>query len=224
MTGKWVLEAKPVPHLRFESKHPFLLLFSARHGLSFLERYSVRSYCYLKQVHGDKIIEISRGFCPRGDMEGDGFLVREHGIFAGIRVADCYPVFIGDPIRKNAVLIHAGWRGLKAGIIASAMDLLAEEGSDPQDLVAAAGPGISGEVYEVGEDVGSLFPGFVRREGAKLFLDLRGFIRAELLRRGVAGDNIVFAPYCTYRDDKLFHSRRREGERTGYMWAIMGLI
>ncbi len=224
MTGKWVLEEKPVLHLRFEIEHSFLLLFSTRHGLSFLKRYSVQRYCYLRQVHGDRIVKIGSDFCPTGEVEGDGILLKEPGVFAGIRVADCYPVLIGDPVRKSTVLLHAGWRGLKAGIIGVAVNLLVKEGSDPQNLIAAVGPGISEKVYEVGEDVGSLFPGFVRREGGKLFLDLRGFIRAELIRRSVAGDNIIFAPYCTYRDDELFHSRRREGEKTGYMWAIIGLI
>ncbi len=224
MMGKWVLVTEPVPHLRLETGHPFLLLFSTRHGLDFLRRYSVSGFCYLKQVHGSRIIKVNEEFCPSGDVEADGILIAEREVFAGIRVADCYPVFIGDPVRKKAVLLHAGWRGLKADIIGAGLDLLLKAGSDARDLIAAVGPGISAQVYEVGIDVGALFPGFVRRKNGKLFLDLREFIRVELLKRGIAEENLVFAPYCTYRDDGLFHSRRREGERTGYMWAIMGLI
>ena len=131
--------------------------------------------------------------------------------------------------------MHAGWRGLDAGVIGEAVRVLREaagvkesEGVERMRVLAAVGPCISAAAYEVGEEVASRFraayPGAVRDGlGVRPHLDLRAAALQQLIAAGVAELDIEVHPGCTFRDAQSFHSYRREGKGVGHQAAWIGV-
>lgn len=99
---------------------------------------------WLRQVHSDRILDAR----PGCSGEGDALLTRRSGLAVAIATADCVPVVLAGP--RAVAVVHAGWRGIAAGIVPAAVMRLAEHGA-----VEAAwiGPAIGPCCYEVGEDV-----------------------------------------------------------------------
>ena len=103
--------------------------------------------------HGRTVHRPGRGDAPgqSARVEADAVLASEAGVAVGIRVADCVPVLVGDPETGRAVAVHAGWRGVVAGVVAEAVAAL--EAPDRGGLVAAVGPCIGPCCFEVGDEV-----------------------------------------------------------------------
>ncbi len=174
----------------------------------------------LHQVHSDRVFIINRYF-PQEGVDGDGLITFEKGLFVAVKTADCYPIFILDKDSKVASVVHAGWRGTKAEIARKAVRLIKKlRGIEPSNLIAVFGPGISGEHYEVGEDVARFFNhGLVRKDG-RIFLDLLKENIAQLEEEGI--EEFVPPPGDTY-SSPLFYSFRRERMIKGLMWSIIGI-
>jgi polyphenol oxidase len=129
---------------------------------------------------------------------------------------------------------HAGWRGLAAGVPGVTVVVLVHEfGSVPANLIAAVGPSISAERYEVGEDVRGAFlasgwPAVrieswfrpATRPGHCLF-DGWQSVRDQLLWAGVPDDSIHSAGFCTSANPDLFCSYRRDGKAAGRVAAAI---
>jgi YfiH family protein len=146
-----------------------------------------------------------------------------------IRVADCVPVLLADPKSGAVAAVHAGWRGVVAGVVPAAVDALGRLGADPRHLVAAVGPCISAKHFEIGPEVAEelanadlaasvVAPGV---HGPKHHADLVLAVRTQLERCGVAPANIDAEPPCTYADRARFFSYRRDGARSGRLAAII---
>lgn len=172
---------------------------------------SVRS---AEQVHGTRILR--RG----DDGAGDAFFL-ERGEAAAVRVADCWPVVVADPSTSRAVVAHCGWRGAAGGLAGDSVRALLAGGSDPRDLWAVCGPGISAESFEVGAEVAAVFPSqfHARTRKGSLSVDLGAFLRADLEAAGVAGERIRFDSRDTMTDSAL-HSFRRDGAHAGRMACL----
>lgn len=101
------------------------------------------------------------GMLPSPDelpLQGDGLIVAEPGLLAGIQTADCLPVLVADGRQRVVAAFHAGWRGTLARIAERGLGRMrAEFGSRPEDLTAAIGPGIGACCYAVGEGVRTEF-------------------------------------------------------------------
>lgn len=153
-------------------------------------------WAYLSQVHGDRIYEATQpGFLGRGD----GAFTTVRGLPLTVATADCVPVILEGP--EVVAVVHAGWRGAAAGVLARAREAIAAAGAILER--AAIGPAIGPCCYEVGEDVAARFPGFEARTtwGAKS-IDLPGYLAAQL------GDLEVWrSDLCTYTAGTL-HSWR----------------
>ena len=95
---------------------------------------------------------------------------------------------------------------------------------DTSKLIAYIGPAISQDCYEVGKEVADLFDEKVKayRDG-KYSLDLKKSNLYQLLNLGVRKENIEVSEHCTFKEEKLFHSHRRDGERIGRMFGIIGM-
>lgn len=160
-----------------------------------------------RQVHG---IAIDR---DGSSAECDAFLLRP-GESALVRHADCFPVVVADPIRSRAVLAHCGWRGTLAGLAAASVQELLSNGSSRSSLVAAIGPGISADSFEVGSEVLDAFPArFHRRTSwGTPSIDLAGFLDAQLRDAGVQRVDRVWID--TF-ENPSWHSYRRDGEHSG---------
>jgi YfiH family protein len=134
--------------------------------------------------------------------------------------ADCYPIVLWDPEKKVAGLVHAGWRGTRAGVARAAVSFMQEE-YGCRHIRAGIGPGICGRCYEVGEEVAAQFDRrFLTQESeGRFLLDLAAANRAQLEDSGVK--SVYEIGICT-KEHYLFPSHRRhpDGKRFGAIVAI----
>jgi YfiH family protein len=153
----------------------------------------------------------------------------ERGIAIGVETADCVPILLVDPATPAVAAVHAGWRSTVKKIAQKAVGKMQDElGSDPRRIIAAIGPAIGPECYEVDEPVmGPLrqtFPYWNEfaspRGNGRWNLDLPRLNRAELLQAGISQVNIYSFGLCTSCNTGLFYSFRREG-RTGRMLSAV---
>jgi YfiH family protein len=176
----------------------------------------------MKQVHSSNVEYTGS---PQLVMDSDAIFTDKKNIYLAVSVADCIPVFLFEPEREIIAVIHAGWKGTSEKIVEKCIDKMVEECKvDPAKLIAYIGPGISQENYEVGEEVGKFFNDDVKKSGnGKYYIDLKKENVNQLLSKGVKEENIEVSPYCTFKDEELFHSHRRENGKTGRMFGVIGM-
>jgi hypothetical protein len=182
------------------------------------EQIAVSALARVFQVHGTTVLRaedgstehLSQQELPRADAQ----LTTVPGLGIMVLTADCLPIAIGR--EGEVAMIHAGWRGLAAGILERAVAALdGLHGSS--EAVAVIGPGAGVCCYEVGPEVHEAFGGH-SRGAAKI--DLRAMARERLEAAGV--DRVEDRGGCTICDEHYF-SHRREGERAGRMAAVAWL-
>jgi purine-nucleoside/S-methyl-5'-thioadenosine phosphorylase / adenosine deaminase len=187
------------------------------------------------QVHGAAAILLRRGQRrPGGDLpDADILLTDDPSTALAIQTADCVPILIADRRGGNVAAAHAGWRGLAARVPEVAVAAMVRElGSRADDLVAAIGPSICADRYEVGADVYQRFEaaGF-RAELSRWFsdgvrpshwqFDGAYAARDQLAAAGVPPPHIFAADLCTATHDNLLCSYRRDGRGAGRMAAVI---
>ena len=151
--------------------------------------------------------------------ECDALFTDHRGVALGIKVADCLPVSLCDPVHRVIANIHSGWRGAAQNITAETLDTLARETAFvPAGAYAYLGPSIRVCCFEVGEEVAAQFDEqwIDRGRGPKPHVDLTRMTEALLRARGVA--NVIDTGSCT-RCNPLFHSYRRD-KKSGRNLAI----
>ena len=162
-----------------------------------------------------------------GDFEfTDALITTSVGLPLVITVADCLPVVLYDPEKSVLAHIHAGWRGTTQRIVGKSVRIMSEQfGVSPGSLIAFVGPSAGVCCYEVGHDVAGLFsPAHLRDRDDRTFLDLKGANESQLLECGVAQSNIEVSKWCTTCNPEIFHSYRRERERSGRMMAAVSIV
>ncbi len=182
----------------------------------------------VKQVHGGDAIDAADAATDRG---ADALVARAGGgpVAVGVRVADCVPVLVADEASGDVAAIHAGWRGVVAGVVRVGVERLGV-GRPPgvARLVAAIGPCIGPCCFEVGRDVAEQIGRASRgarvvaaERGDKAYVDLRAAVRAQLVAAGVGDARIEDVPGCTKHETARFHSFRRDGGNSGRMLAAI---
>jgi YfiH family protein len=180
----------------------------------------------LRQVHSAAVLEMEDGDCgdpDGGRREGDALWTARAGRGVGVRTADCAPILLAHREFPLAVAVHAGWRGLAAGIVGETVRvLLGRFGERVVDgLLAAVGPCARGCCYEVGEEVAAALrplPGGpdALRPGAapgKRMADLPALALSQLAAAGIPANRCDAVGICTICDSR-FHSYRREKSLT----------
>jgi YfiH family protein len=157
------------------------------------------------------------------------------GVYLMALSADCPPVFLYDPVRKAIGLAHSGWKGTVAQIASNAVGEMSRRfGSEPEDLIAAVGPGIGPCCYSVGPNVVEAVEGafplpwdgpapLLETRGGLTYFNLREAIRRALLDSGVQPGNIVVEEVCTAHNLDTFYSHRGEAGQCGLFGAVLGL-
>ena len=159
------------------------------------------------QVHGTVVERLDGPHEPGAQgRHADGQATALNGVGAMVLTADCLPVALGS--RGAVAMVHAGWRGLAAGVLENGVLALRELGGQGK-IVAVIGPGAGACCYEVGPEVHAIF-GEAHREGKRI--DLRAIACARLAAAGV--EDVVDVHSCTICDERFF-SHRREGARAG---------
>jgi YfiH family protein len=177
------------------------------------------------QVHGSAVVTL-RGDDQTdevGTRRADALVASEKGAAVGVRTADCVPVLVAEPATGRVAAIHAGWRGVVAGVVREALDALTPR--DRGQLVAAIGPSIGPCCFEVDGDVATVLAeaggdGIVlRRDGDKPHVDLWRAIEHQLRRAGVT--TIDTLGRCTMCEGEYFFSFRRDGAQSGRMLSVI---
>jgi YfiH family protein len=182
---------------------------------------------WLRQVHGCRVVRLGDAEYPDQSLEADAAWTDRPGLACVVQVADCLPLLLTHRDGRAVAAVHAGWRGLAAGVVEETVKALCGGSqSDPQDLLAWIVPCIGPWQFEVGADVLSAFPDDTRHfiyrarpDGAARWLaDLPSLARNRLARLGV--QRISGAGWCTVEDGSRFFSFRRDGV-TGRMAAAI---
>jgi len=159
-----------------------------------------------RQVHGARVERRATG--DGAIAEADGQATSTAGLAALVLTADCLPVALASP--HAVAMLHAGWRGLAAGVLEEGVKALRELGGQDGPIEAAIGPGAGGCCYEVGAEVHGAFG----REPRRGPIDLKAIARERLSAAGV--DTVHDVGLCTMCSDaELFFSHRRDGGVTG---------
>ncbi|MGA8144840.1 MAG: peptidoglycan editing factor PgeF [Candidatus Acidiferrales bacterium] len=120
----------------------------------------------LRQIHSDIVHIVNAEGQARSDgaspskpaLQGDALITRERGVLLVVQTADCIPILLADTKRRAVAAIHSGWRGTARRIAAKTLGRMQMEfGTQPEDVVAALGPGIGQPCYEVGTEVAAEF-------------------------------------------------------------------
>lgn len=168
------------------------------------------------QVHGAEVL------CADSDKDlagadADGLMTSRKQRVLSIRTADCLPVFFEDPAAPAIALVHAGWRGLKAGILEEAVCRMGRVyRSSPEKMRVGIGPAIRGCCYEVGPEFAGGFPAAYRSgrisgspEPGGMFDPVCEAVD-RLTKAGITPGHIEDSGFCTACRTDLFFSFRRE--------------
>lgn len=172
---------------------------------------------------------------PRDYTDIDGLLTDEPGLFLATFYADCVPLYFVDVKRKAIALAHSGWRGTVARMGRCVTKKMKEVyGTDPKDIVAAIGPSICQDCYEVSEDVADAFArefsGYsqadeilISKGGGKYQLDLWRANEIVLTEAGIPAEQIQVTDLCTCHNSEYLFSHRASQGRRGNLGAFLGL-
>ena len=177
---------------------------------------------WLQQVHGNKVVAAGQGDSL---PEADAAWTATPGTVCAVLTADCLPVLLCDEGGSCVAAIHAGWRGLAAGVIEQAVAALPVA---PDRLLAWLGPAIGPLAFVVGDEVREAFIGQLASASAAFrpataggwHADLYRLARQRLGLLGVA--RVSGGGWCTYRDPERFFSYRRDSV-TGRMATLIWL-
>ena len=190
----------------------------------------------VKQVHGNVVRVLKRDQVPElahtQRPDGDAIVSNEAGLTLAVMVADCVPILLCDPIHGAAAAIHAGWRGTCARVGPAAVEAMQREfGCHPPDLIAAIGPSVGPDDYQVGDSLVTSFreaghpqasvDRWFTRRGDKLFLDLWAANTDQLIDAGLGAEHIHLCALSTVSRPDIFDSYRVEGEKAGRMAGII---
>ncbi|HEY3758766.1 MAG TPA: polyphenol oxidase family protein [Solirubrobacteraceae bacterium] len=177
----------------------------------------LRWLCASRQVHGTAVRRVRSEDGSGGAalaLDADGHATALRGIGVMVLVADCLPVLLAS---EGAVAaLHAGWRGLAAGVLEEGVRAVRELGGEGE-IVALVGPGAGPCCYEVGEEVHAAFGGAHRV--AERNIDLAALAHDRLAAAGA--QRVERVGICTICDARLYSHRRedvRAGRQAGIAW------
>lgn len=187
--------------------------------------------------HGANVLRVAhehrgRGFYKDPLPPCDGIITDDPTVTLVTSHADCGAYFFYDPVHRAIGMAHAGWKGTLLRIGAEMARRMAEEfDTDPSDIIAATGPCICRDCFEVDADLGEKFqsefgyPGISRpgRQG-KAYVDLELAAAVQFVEAGIRPESITLMNACTYENRQHFFSHRRDKGITGSMAAYIKLI
>jgi YfiH family protein len=182
----------------------------------------------VRQVHHAAIAVADPADVP----QADGLVTNEPGLALFLRAADCSLIVVADPEHRAVGVAHAGWKGSARGVVVKLVSMLHKTyGSVPSRCLAAVGPTIGVDRFEVGPEVPAKFlkrgdwtREYVTVRGKRLHFDLLNANARFLRECGIPEEAIDVCDQCTYDSPELLHSFRRAGTGSGHhgivaMWA-----
>jgi len=173
------------------------------------------------QYHSAVVLNVDTAWDWQSPPKADGLVTRQKGLAIAVNTADCTPVIFADVKREVVGIAHAGWKGTVGGVLEATVVAMTELGARRENIVAAIGPTISQENYEVGPEFVEQFladdPDSARffiaseRAGHAMF-DLPACVMARLQKCHLK--QIENLALCTYGDEERFFSYRRATHRS----------
>lgn len=186
---------------------------------------------FLDQIHSDIIQVIDN--IPEEKLKGDAMITGLPFLLLIIKTADCLPVLVVDESQKVIAAVHCGWRGTSKRVVQKVIQRMKDlYGCHPSSLLAALGPCIGHECYEVGENVyhsfeqeglstGSFRNHPLRRR--KYLFDLKRANLSQMISVGVEEKNVFSADTCTHCHENL-PSFRRDKDKAGRTPSFIGML
>ncbi|MCR5216375.1 MAG: peptidoglycan editing factor PgeF [Lachnospiraceae bacterium] len=196
---------------------------------------------YSHQTHTNHVMVVGKEHLGMGILKErsfhdvDGIITNVPGVCLVTSYADCVPLYVVDPKKRVIGLSHSGWKGTVGDIGGNTVRMMESTyGCDPKDLVAAIGPSIGVECYEVSEDVAEKFrPHYSKEEQEKIILpggtpgkyqlNLQQACVYNFLHAGMELHKIILPDLCTACNSTVLHSHRKSGGRRGGMCAFFML-
>lgn len=189
------------------------------------------------QTHTTNVIRVGKEDCGYGVTrqksytDVDGLVTDEPGVVLSTFFADCVPLYFVDTVNRAIGLSHSGWRGTVGRMGQRTLEKMATEfGTNPKDIVAAVGPSICQDCYEVSEDVAEEFIKefsghadeiLINKGNGKYQLDLWKTNEIVLIEAGVKKENIAVTNICTCCNPDLLFSHRASKGKRGNLGAFM---
>lgn len=175
-----------------------------------------------QQIHSGNVRIINQ---PGFYRDTDALITQSKNIFLIISTADCYSILINDPITVTIAAVHSGWRGTEKKILTRTLNImLTELKCKAEDLYIFVGPGISKSHFEVGREVAEMFDRkFVSKANEKIYVDLKSHINEQLYNFKFNPSNVEIFPFCTFEEKDYLHSYRRDREKSGRMFSVIGM-
>ena len=169
---------------------------------------------WLDQQHGVEVLNLDDDHSQTEVFRADAAVASRSGRVCAVLTADCLPVLLTDQAGSRVGAVHAGWRGLAAGVIEQAVTAMVVPAVE---LIAWLGPCIGTERFEVGAEVRDAFLAgdegaavcFRAGRGDRWHTDLQALARRRLIALGVS--SVTAAAACTFEDSHRFYSFRRDG-------------
>ncbi len=173
---------------------------------------------WLEQIHSNRAVKAVKTALLE---QADASYTNESGIVCAVMTADCLPLLVCSADGAQIAAIHAGWRGLLAGVITNTVVAMQQ-----QDLLVWLGPAIGPDCFEVGPEVREAFleksvtfnDAFKQQGNGKWLADIYQLARIELAALGIV--NVYGGTHCTFTEHEYFYSYRRESQ-TGRMATLI---
>lgn len=190
-----------------------------------------KSYCKAHQIHSNIAVIADKPWARAKAPQADALITNVPGLMIGITTADCLPILFADHKAGVIAAAHAGWRGAIGGIIEATLTQMKTLGA--RDIVAAIGPAISQNSYEVGpefyaqfiaenKDNASFFIGSARA-GHYMF-DLKSYAKQRLEHAGIGNINVLANDTCLEENDFFSYRRSCLRKETGYGCQLSAII
>lgn len=163
----------------------------------------------------------------------DGLITNEPGVILSTFYADCVPLYFVDPVHKAIGLSHSGWRGTVGRMGQKTLEAMKEAfGTNPAEVIAAVGPSICQECYEISEDVAEHFYKefpehgeeiLINKGNGKYQLDLWKTNEIVMIEAGIKPEHLAVTNICTCCNEKLLFSHRASQGKRGNLGAFLML-
>jgi YfiH family protein len=181
---------------------------------------------WLNQIHSTTVLDYNKLNSTNNEENcADAIISFDTNKICAVLTADCVPVLITDTMGSRVAAIHAGWRGLRDGIIEKtiiALDLT------PEKLLVWIGPAISSSVFEVDDNVRNEFihkdktavKAYKQSRLGHWYMDLVMLVKQRLNKLNISNNAIYGGNHCSYLENDLFYSYRRNNV-TGRMASLI---
>lgn len=191
-------------------------------------------FTYTHQTHTTNVAVVKEEDRGGRFPDTDGMVTDVPGICLVTFYADCVPLFFVDPVKKAIGLSHSGWRGTVGKIGRVTVELMQEQfGSRPSDILAAVGPSVCQDCYEVSGDVIGKFREqfeeqywsdlFYQKENGKYQLNLWKANEIVFAESGILPEHMAVTNVCTHCNSDVLYSHRATGNQRGNLAAFLAL-